>query len=167
LVFLHQRMEDVRGGDSLPVNKLFGRKGLLTRQHFQWHDSIFIGRPQSGKCSLMQCLLGKHLSSCASTGVAKSVVHVEIRKSMVHVSGLLWCELEDLDDEATLIMCDAFKISLTPVETQMSPSLHRSSFKIPLLVPDVVNSIKTSFFAQAAVSCTATSTRGTGYQTST
>jgi len=76
----------MRGGNSLPVNKLFGRKGLLTRQHFHWHDSIFIGRPQSGKCSLMRRLLGKHLSSCASTGVA-SVVRVEIRKSMVHVSG--------------------------------------------------------------------------------
>ena len=116
----------------------------------------------------MQHLAGKHFSSCASTGEAKSVVRVEIRKSMVHVSGLLWCELEDLDGEATLLMCDAFKkISLTPVETQVSPSLHQSTFKIPLLVPDVVNSIKTSFFAQAAVSCTATSTRGTGYQTLT
>jgi len=53
----------------------------------------------------MRHLLGKHLSSCASTGVAKRVVRVEIRKSMVHVSGLLWCELEDLDDEATLQIC--------------------------------------------------------------
>ena len=85
---------------------------------------------QSGRSSLMQHLLGKHLSSRASSGVAKSVVRVEIRKSMVHVSGLLWCELEDLDDEPTLLMCDAFKISLTLVETQVSPSLYRSSFKI-------------------------------------
>ena len=72
---------------------------------------VFMGMPRSGKSSLMRRLLGKSLSSCASTGVAESVVHVEIRKSTVHVSGRLWCELEDLDDEATLLMCDASKIN--------------------------------------------------------
>ena len=70
----------------------------------------------------MRRLLGKRLSSSASTGLAERVVRVEIRKSTVHVSGLLWCELEDLDDEATLLMCDASKIiSLSaslPVETK-------------------------------------------------
>ena len=70
---------------------------------------VFMGMPRSGKSSLMRRLLGKRLSSCASTGVAERVVRVEIRKSTVHVSGLLWCELEDLDDEATLLMYDASK----------------------------------------------------------
>ena len=51
---------------------------------------VFMGMPRSGKSSLMRRLLGKRLSSCASTGVAERVVRVEIRKSTVHVSGLLW-----------------------------------------------------------------------------
>ena len=66
---------------------------------------VFLGLPQSGKSSLIQRLLGKRLSkSAASTGVAENVVRVEIRKSTAHVSGLLWCELEDLDAEAVLVM---------------------------------------------------------------
>jgi len=31
----------MRGGDLLPVNKLFGRKGLLTRQHFHWQAAVW------------------------------------------------------------------------------------------------------------------------------
>ena len=101
---------------------------------------VFIGMPRSGKSSLMRRLLGKHLSSSASTGVAEKVVRVEIRKSTVHVSGLLWCELEDLDDEATLLMCDVSKIapeniaqpaSITanlPVETQPGEPFSLSKF---------------------------------------
>jgi len=93
---------------------------------------VFMGMPRSGKSSLMRRLLGKRLSSCASTGVAERVVRVEIRKSTVHVSGLLWCELEDLDDEATLLMCDVSNtVSLTaslPVETQPGEPFSLSRF---------------------------------------
>ena len=80
---------------------------------------VFIGMPRSGKSSLMRRLLGKRLSSHASTGVAERVVRVEIRKSTVHVSGLLWCELEDLDDEATLLMCDVSKIDIAQSATNL------------------------------------------------
>ena len=65
---------------------------------------VFLGLPQSGKSSLIQRLLGKRPSVSCSTGVAEKVVRVEIRKSSAHVSGRLWCELEDLDDEAVLVM---------------------------------------------------------------
>ena len=63
---------------------------------------VFMGIPRSGKSSLIQRLLGsKRLSvMSASTGVAERVVRVEIRKSTVHASGLSWCELEDIDEEA-------------------------------------------------------------------
>ena len=70
---------------------------------------VFMGMPRSGKSSLMQRLLGKRLSSYASIGMAKRVACVEIRKSTVHVSGLLWCELEDLGDEAMSLMHDVSK----------------------------------------------------------
>ena len=93
---------------------------------------VFMGMPRSGKSSLMRRLLGNRRPSCASTGVAERVVRVEIRKSTVHVSGQLWCELEDLDDEATLLMCDASKmISLTaslPVETKPGEPFSLSKF---------------------------------------
>ena len=65
---------------------------------------VFMGIPRSGKSSLIQRLLGKRPSVSASTGVAERVVRVEIRKSTVHVSGLYWCELEDIDDEALTLM---------------------------------------------------------------
>ena len=72
---------------------------------------IFMGMPRSGKTSLLRRLLSKHLSSHASSGVAERVVHVEIRKSTVHVSGLFWCELEDLGDEAMSLMHDVSRTS--------------------------------------------------------
>ena len=65
---------------------------------------VFLGLPRSGKSSLIQRLLGKRPSVSCSTGVAEKVVRVEIRKSTAHVSGQLWCELEDLDDEAVLVI---------------------------------------------------------------
>ena len=66
---------------------------------------VFMGIPRSGKSSLIQRLLGKHPSVVsASTGVAERVVRMEIRKSTVHVSGLHWCELEDIDEEALTLM---------------------------------------------------------------
>ena len=66
---------------------------------------VFMGIPRSGKTSLIQRLLGKRPSVVsASTGVAERVVRVEIRKSTVHVSGLYWCELEDIDEEALTLM---------------------------------------------------------------
>ena len=66
---------------------------------------VFLGLPRSGKSSLIQRLLGKpHPSVSCSTGVAEKVIRVEIRKSTAHVSGMLWSELEDLDDEAVLVM---------------------------------------------------------------
>ena len=65
---------------------------------------VFMGIPRSGKSSLIQRLLGKRPSVSASTGVAERVVCVEIRKSTVHVSGLSWCELEDIDEEALTLM---------------------------------------------------------------
>ena len=100
---------------------------------------VFIGMPRSGKSSLMRRLLGRRLSSCTSTGVAERAVRVEIRKSTVHVSGLLWCELEDLDDEATLLMQDASKTTPdaiaeslltvdTPVDTQPVKPFSLSQF---------------------------------------
>ena len=100
---------------------------------------VFIGMPRSGKSSLMRRLLGRRLSSSASTGVAERAVRVEIRKSTVHVSGLLWCELEDLDDEATLLMQDASKTAPddiaeslltadTPVDTQPGKPFSLSQF---------------------------------------
>ena len=68
---------------------------------------VFMGIPRSGKSSLIQRLLGKRTSVVsASTGVAERVVRVEIRKSTVHVSGLCWCELEDIDKEALTLMHD-------------------------------------------------------------
>ena len=68
---------------------------------------VFMGIPRSGKSSLIQRLLGKHPSIVsASTGVAERVVRVEIRKSTAHVSGLSWCELEDIDEEALTLMHD-------------------------------------------------------------
>jgi len=72
---------------------------------------VFMGMPRSGKTSLLRRLLRKRLSSHASTGVAERIVHVEIRKSTVHVSGLVWCELEDLGDEALSLMRDVSKTS--------------------------------------------------------
>jgi len=72
---------------------------------------VFMGMPRSGKTSLLRRLLGKRLSSHASTGVAERVVHVEIRKSTVHMSGLVWCELEDLGDEAMSLMHDVSRTS--------------------------------------------------------
>ena len=65
---------------------------------------VFLGLPRSGKSSLIQRLLGKRPSVSCSTGVAEKVVRVEIRKTTAHVSGMLWSELEDLDDEAVLVM---------------------------------------------------------------
>ena len=65
---------------------------------------VFLGLPRSGKSSLIQRLLGKRPSVLCSTGVAEKVVRVEIRKSTAHVSGMVWSELEDLDDEAVLVM---------------------------------------------------------------
>ena len=70
---------------------------------------IFMGLPRSGKTSLLRRLVNKRLSSYASTGVAERAMHVELRKSTVHVSGLFWCELEDLGDEAMTLMHDASK----------------------------------------------------------
>ena len=70
---------------------------------------VFMGIPRSGKSSLIHRLLGKRISVSASTGVADKVVRVEIRKSTVHVSGLCWCELEDIDDEALALMHDVSK----------------------------------------------------------
>ena len=68
---------------------------------------VFMGIPRSGKTSLIQRLLGKRPSVVsASTGVAERVVRVEIRKSTVYVSGLYWCELEDIDEEALTLMHD-------------------------------------------------------------
>ena len=68
---------------------------------------VFMGIPRSGKSFLIQRLLGKRPSLCASTGVAEKALCIEIRKSTAHVSGLQWCELEDLDDEAVMVMCNA------------------------------------------------------------
>ena len=70
---------------------------------------IFMGLPRSGKTSLLRRLVNKRLSSSASTGVAERAVHVELRKSTVHVSGLFWCELDDLGDEAMSLMHDVSK----------------------------------------------------------
>ena len=96
---------------------------------------IFMGLPQSGKTSLLQRLVNKRLSSSASTGVAERAVHVELRKSTVHVSGLFWCELDDLGDEAMSLMHDMSKTAPddatkpfllsadAPVDTQ-PPSQH-------------------------------------------
>ena len=70
---------------------------------------VFLGLPRSGKSSLIRRLLGKRLSVSTSTGVAEKAIKVEIRKSTAQVSGLLWCELEDLDDEAILVMCNLSK----------------------------------------------------------
>ena len=70
---------------------------------------IFMGLPRSGKTSLLRRLVNKRLSSYASTGVAERAVHVELRRSTVHVSGLFWCELDDLGDEAMSLMHDVSK----------------------------------------------------------
>lgn len=80
---------------------------------------VFMGMPCSGKTSLMYRLIGKRLSSRISTGMAKKVV--EIRKSTVHMSRLLWCELEDLGDEAISLMHSVSKI--LPEDTTGSPLL--------------------------------------------
>ena len=96
---------------------------------------IFMGLPRSGKTSLLRRLINKRLSSFASTGVAERAVHVELRKSTVHVSGLFWCELDDLGDEAMSLMHDMSKTAPddatepfpqsadAPVDTQ-PPSQH-------------------------------------------
>ena len=81
-------------------------KGCL--QQIAMH-CIFMGLPRSGKTSLLRRLVNKRLSSHASTGVAERAVHVELRKSTVHVSGLFWCELDDLGDEAMSLMHDVSK----------------------------------------------------------
>ena len=70
---------------------------------------VFLGLPRSGKSSLIKRLLGKRLSVSTSTGIAENAVRVEIRKSTAHVSGLQWYELEDLDDEAVLVMHNVSK----------------------------------------------------------
>ena len=70
---------------------------------------VFLGLPRSGKSSLIKRLLGKRLSVSTSTGIAENAVRVDIRKSTAQVSGLLWCELEDLDDEAVLVMHNVSK----------------------------------------------------------
>ena len=100
---------------------------------------IFMGLPRSGKTSLLRRLVNKRLSSYASTGVAERAVHVELRKSTVHVSGLFWCELDDLGDEAMSLMHDVSKTAPddatelsadAPVDTQppsQNPKLAASS----------------------------------------
>ena len=70
---------------------------------------VFMGIPRSGKSSLICRLLGKRLSMSTSTGVADRVVRVELRKLTVHFSGLCWCELEDIDDEALALMHNVSK----------------------------------------------------------
>ena len=98
---------------------------------------VFLGLPRSGKSSLIRRLLGQRLSGSTSTGVAERSIKVEIRKSTAQVSGLLWCELEDLDDEAVLLMCNvsrtapADETSLTtddPVRSQPGKAFSLSQF---------------------------------------
>ena len=98
---------------------------------------VFLGLPRSGKSSLIRRLLGKRLSVSSSTGVAETSIKVEIRKSTAQVSGLLWCELEDLDDEAVLVMCNVSRTapadvtSLTtddPVRSQPGKAFSLSQF---------------------------------------
>ena len=98
---------------------------------------VFLGLPRSGKSSLIRRLLGKRLSVSTSTGVAEKSIKVEIRKSTAQVSGLLWCELEDLDDEAVLVMCNVSRTapadvtSLTtddPVRSQPGKAFSLSQF---------------------------------------
>ena len=103
---------------------------------------IFMGLPRSGKTSLLRRLVNKRLSSHASTGVAERAVHVELRKSTVHVSGLFWCEMEDLGDEAMSLMHDVSKTAPddvtepfplsadAPVDTQ-PPSEHLAASSSP------------------------------------
>ena len=90
---------------------------------------VFLGLPRSGKSSLIQRLLGKRPSVSCSTGVAEKVVRVEIRKSTAHVSGRLWCELEDLDDEAVLVMRNVSRT--TPVDVPVLTTNHPVEFKEP------------------------------------
>ena len=104
---------------------------------------IFMGLPRSGKTSLLRRLVNKRLSSHASTGVAERAVHVELRKSTVHVSGLFWCELDDLGDEAMLLMHDVFKSAPddatepfplsadAPVDDTQPPSEHQAASSSP------------------------------------
>ena len=98
---------------------------------------VFLGLPRSGKSSLIRRLLGKRLSVSTSTGVTDNTIKVEIRKSTAQVSGLQWCELEDLDDEAVLVMCNvsrtapADETSLTtddPVRSQPGKAFSLSQF---------------------------------------
>ena len=98
---------------------------------------VFLGLPRSGKSTLIRRLLGKRLSMSMSTGVADTSIKVEIRKSTAQVSGLLWCELEDLDDEAVLVMCNVSRTapadvtSLTtddPVRSQPGKTFSLSQF---------------------------------------
>ena len=98
---------------------------------------VFLGLPRSGKSTLIRRLLGKRLSVSSSTGVADTSIKVEIRKSTAQVSGLLWCELEDLDDEAVLVMCNVSRTapadvtSLTtddPVRSQPGKAFSLSQF---------------------------------------
>lgn len=60
--------------------------GIRDKGSIDWMpiDRVFIGTPQSGESCVMWHLLGKNLSSSASTGVAEKLVYVEIRKSTVH-----------------------------------------------------------------------------------
>ena len=94
---------------------------------------IFMGLPQSGKTSLLRRLVNKRLSSHASTGVAERAVHVELRKSTVHVSGLFWCELDDLGDEAMSLMHDVPRLHLTMQLSclLMLQLIHNHLVKIP------------------------------------
>ena len=98
---------------------------------------VFLGLPRSGKSSLIRRLLGKRLFVSTSTGVAEKSIKVEIRKSTAQISGLLWCEVEDLDDEAVLVMCNvsrtapAVETSLTtddPVRSQPGKAFSLSQF---------------------------------------
>ena len=81
---------------------------------------VFLGLPGSGKSSLIQRLLGKRPSVLCSTGVAEKVVRVEIRKSTAHVSGMLWREIEDLDDEAVLVMHNVSRTAPVDVTADMT-----------------------------------------------
>ena len=83
---------------------------------------VFLGIPRSGKSSLIRRLLGKRLSVSVSTGVADRVVCVEIRKSTAHVSGLCWCELEDIDDEALALMHGVLKTTSVHFEGKTFPA---------------------------------------------
>ena len=71
---------------------------------------VFVGPAHSGKNSLMERLLGRMPSSVSpSTGVAESVVQVEVQKSATvaaNVKELIWSVM-DYDDEAIRLICDS------------------------------------------------------------